>query len=208
MTIAVLLEILKDLEGLNPSDLFDIICGTSTGGILSCLFTVKGLAAKDAEKMYDELIVKIFTKAPAPLAYSQLVLRTAQYNENYWEEVLRNLLGDTLLIDSVTMTRNNLLPPKLFVLSSVLSCNPAKLFMWRNYNYRREHRSRYEGDFRAAFRDALRATTAAPTYFYPLVRAGQVHSDGALLANNPTAIAIHEAKILFPQVRSKVMLQS
>jgi hypothetical protein len=34
--------------------------------------------------------------------------------------------------------------PKLFVLSSVLSCNPAKLFMWRNYNYRsRTQRSRY-----------------------------------------------------------------
>jgi hypothetical protein len=31
------------------------------------------------------------------------------------------------------------------VLSSVLSCNPAKLFMWRNYNYRsRAQRSRYD----------------------------------------------------------------
>lgn len=125
------------------------------------------------------------------------------------------------------------------MLSSVLSCNPAKLFMWRNYNYRsRAQRSRYEvfvknarrpawtsrcvrafvvsrrptndtsttpqpnpnttdqqGDFRARVREAIRATTAAPTYFYPLVRRGMVHSDGALLANNPTAIAIHEAKV-------------
>lgn len=45
-------------------------------------------------------------------------------------------------------------------------------------------------------RDAVRATTAAPTYFYPLVQGSLVHSDGALLANNPTAIAIHEAKVL------------
>jgi calcium-independent phospholipase A2-gamma len=44
-------------------------------------------------------------------------------------------------------------------------------------------------------REAVRATTAAPTYFYPLVKGGMVHSDGALLANNPTAIAIHEAKV-------------
>ena len=49
-------------------------------------------------------------------------------------------------------------------------------------------------------REAIRATTAAPTYFYPLVRRGMVHSDGALLANNPTAIAIHEAKVR-PSVR-------
>ena len=131
------------------------------------------------------------------------------------------------------------------MLSSVLSCNPAKLFMWRNYNYRRSSRSRYDGDFRskvrwlkgrrsaphlvfppilpsfrrlliiaasfmsigetshtyicthlnAQVREAIRATTAAPTYFYPLVKEGLVHSDGALLANNPTAIAIHEAKV-------------
>lgn len=201
MTIACLLEILKDLKGLNPTDLFDIICGTSTGGILACLFTVKGLSVRHAERMYDELIRKIFTKAPAPLAYSQLVLRTAQYNENIWEDLLKELLGETILLDTVAQPGNkDYLPPKMFVLSSILSCNPAKLFMWRNYNYRREQRSRYEGDFRGGIRDALRATTAAPTYFYPLVRQGMVHSDGALLANNPTSIAIHEAKILFPQV--------
>jgi hypothetical protein len=27
-----------------------------------------------------------------------------------------------------------------------------------------------------------------------------VHSDGALLANNPASIAIHEAKILYPHI--------
>lgn len=50
-----------------------------------------------------------------------------------------------------------LMTPKMFVLSSVLSCNPAKLYMWRNYNYntRRFQRSRYEGDFRPRVRHAL-----------------------------------------------------
>ena len=40
-------------------------------------------------------------QAPAPLAYSNLVLRTAQYNENVWEDVLKVLIGETLLIDSM-----------------------------------------------------------------------------------------------------------
>lgn len=40
-------------------------------------------------------------QAPAPLAYSNLVLRTAQYNEVVWEDVLKVLIGETRLIDSV-----------------------------------------------------------------------------------------------------------
>ncbi|EKU21866.1 calcium-independent phospholipase a2-gamma [Nannochloropsis gaditana CCMP526] len=198
MTIALLSHLIE-ATGKEVHELFDIICGNSTGGILAALFAVKATKVKEAGRLYDELIKKIFNKSPAPLAYSNLVLRTAQYNENVWEDVLKVLIGETLLIDTMGGPQG-LNTPKFFVLSSVLSCNPAKLFMWRNYNYRRAQRSRYEGDFRAKVREAIRATTAAPTYFYPLVRGGMVHSDGALLANNPTAIAIHEAKIIYPNV--------
>jgi hypothetical protein len=33
-----------------------------------------------------------------------------------------------------------------------------------------------------------------------------VHSDGALLANNPTAIAIHEAKVAKPEITLPALL--
>jgi hypothetical protein len=51
---------------------------------------------------------------------------------------------------------------------------------------------------------ALRATTAAPSFFpgcvLPAVRgeAARVLQDGALLANNPAAVALREAPLLFP----------
>ena len=60
--------------------------------------------------------------------------------------------------------------------------------------------SRYSGTFRFRLRDAIRATTAAPTVFVPLVQDGLVYCDGSLFANNPTAIALHEARSLFPHV--------
>jgi hypothetical protein len=41
-------------------------------------------------------------------------------------------------------------------------------------------------------RDALRATTAAPTFFSPLHRDDSKYCDGAFLANNPTAVALNE----------------
>lgn len=44
-------------------------------------------------------------------------------------------------------------------------------------------------------RMAVRATTAAPTYFTPVQFEGGLYCDGALVANNPTAIALQEAKV-------------
>ncbi len=60
--------------------------------------------------------------------------------------------------------------------------------------------SRHEGSFRVLQRAALRATTAAPTVFKPVVMAGDIYSDGGIVASNPTAIAIHEARTLFPDI--------
>lgn len=46
-------------------------------------------------------------------------------------------------------------------------------------------------------RQAVRATTAAPTFFAPVMINGALYSDGALLCNNPAAVAFHEAKVVF-----------
>jgi calcium-independent phospholipase A2-gamma len=47
---------------------------------------------------------------------------------------------------------------------------------------------------------AMRATTAAPTFFKPVLMGGDVYSDGGLIASNPTAVAIHEARQLYPNI--------
>jgi len=47
--------------------------------------------------------------------------------------------------------------------------------------------------------ECLRATTAAPGYFPAFVSEGRTFQDGALTANNPTGVAIHEAMRLFPR---------
>lgn len=72
--------------------------------------------------------------------YVSYTYRTAYYNENIWEDILKDLIGDQLMIESAC---DDVSEPKLFVLSSVLSCNPAKIFMWRNYNYQKHMKSRW-----------------------------------------------------------------
>lgn len=41
-------------------------------------------------------------------------------------------------------------------------------------------------------RECVRATTAAPSYFTPLVDGPMMYADGAFMANNPTSIALTE----------------
>lgn len=49
-----------------------------------------------------------------------------------------------------------------------------------------------KGDYRRKMWECLRATTAAPSYFTPLVDGDTLYADGAFMANNPTSIALTE----------------
>lgn len=41
----------------------------------------------------------------------------------------------------------------------------------------------------------MRATTAAPSYFTPLIDGPMMYADGAFMANNPTSIALTEVRV-------------
>lgn len=60
--------------------------------------------------------------------------------------------------------------------------------------------SRHEGSFRVLQRAALRATTAAPTVFKPVLLGKDMFSDGGIVASNPAAVAIHEARTIYPDI--------
>ena len=76
-----------------------------------------------------------------------------------------------------------------------MNINPPSPKIWRNYNYPLGQVPRYPGTFRIKTKMAIRASTAAPTFFTPIQWNGGLYCDGALVANNPTAIAVQEAKV-------------
>jgi calcium-independent phospholipase A2-gamma len=90
--------------------------------------------------------------------------------------------------------------PEVFFVSTKVNVNPPIPKIWRNYNYPIGQRSRYPGSFRINTKNAIRATTAAPTFFTPIQWEGGLYCDGAIVANNPTAIALQEAKALYPGI--------
>lgn len=186
LSIALIKELMKRIGKQYPHEVFDIICGTSTGGIIACLLGLQMRSIKETETLYDDLIDRVFGKK----SNLKLVSEQALYDEIEFERILYSLCGEELLLDS---NRNNC--ARVFVASTKVNNNPPIIQLWRNYNYPPEQRPRYTGSFRINTLTAVRATTAAPTFFTPVPWNGGLYCDGALVANNPTAIALQEAKV-------------
>lgn len=227
-SIAIIRAIVEEMGG-EVCDLFDIICGTSTGAIIAFLVGLRLESSAKARSRYDELIAKIFVKSS--LSTPMLFLTTAAYSEVPFKQITQEILGDYSMIDS----REDPRVPFVFAVSSKMSSSSNKLSLFRNYNYEggeqhdkfivnpvdarrrlglkpiksknKSHLnsstskgSRHEGSFRVLQRAALIATTAAPTVFKPVVMGGEIYSDGGIVASNPAAVAIHEARTLFPDI--------
>ncbi|CAM9166716.1 unnamed protein product [Chrysoparadoxa australica] len=193
LSIAMLKE-LKKATGQEPRDMFDVIMGTSTGGIIAALIGLEGNSVDTCAQMYDDLVQIIFQKKAG--AGVKLAMKQGFYDEEKWMEILASILGDQTMIDFADHPTR----PKVVFPSTIISVNPSKLWMWRTYNYPPGLESRYLGSFRNRVRDCIRATTAAPTFFSPVLLNDMVYSDGALMANNPGALAFHEAGRLFPGI--------
>jgi len=129
--------------------------------------------------------------------YTSLLTSGAFYKSKPLEAFLRAYCGDISMIDTTCDTS-----VKTFLASSLVTHIPAEIFLFRNYEYPVGVRSRYKGSSRTRAVDALRGSTAAPSYFdeVEVTDHGQKYrfQDGGICCNNPTGVAIHEAKALWP----------
>jgi uncharacterized protein len=154
---------------------FDLIVGTSTGGIIA-LGLGLGLSARDVLSFYEEHGPSIFRGSRAARALRQIGI--SKYNSNPLREALRTVFGDRKLGES---TRRLVVP----------SCNldTGEVHIWKT-----SHHPRLERDYTASVIEVALSTAAAPTYF-PTHRssAGIPLVDGGMWANNPVGIALVEA---------------
>lgn len=127
--IAALRAITDSLGGIEPYDAFDIICGTSTGGIIAFLMGLRRESTEKTKFRYDTLIKRIFVKSA--LSTPMLVFTTASYDEGHFSEVMSEILKDQSMLDS----RANPDVPLVFAISSKMSSTPTQLSIFRNYNY-------------------------------------------------------------------------
>ena len=174
-TAHVLARLEDDLD-VRVSDSFDLLAGTSAGGIIA-LALGAGMKPADVVTRYTDLTRKVFptlrrsparfvSRAVAP-AYSGVVLR----------EVLSEVLGTRLLGDS----EKRLVIPSWDVQRGDVHLSKTP------------HHPRLNRDWRIPMVDVAMATTAAPSYFPAAQVDGQRLIDGGVWANNPSLLAISEA---------------
>uniref|UniRef100_A0A2N9I4L6 Patatin n=1 Tax=Fagus sylvatica TaxID=28930 RepID=A0A2N9I4L6_FAGSY len=187
---------LQKLDGENAriADYFDVIAGTSTGGLVTAMLTSPNdknrplFAAKDIKDFYLDNCPKIFPQNSFPLFTQTTKIMKAlsgpKYNGKYLHSLVKEKLGNTRLHQTLT---NVVIPtfdikrlqPTIFS-SFQVKKNPS---------------------IDALLSDICIATSAAPTYlpahyFETKDADGKVREfnliDGGVAANNPALVAIGE----------------
>uniref|UniRef100_A0A1I8A984 PNPLA domain-containing protein n=1 Tax=Steinernema glaseri TaxID=37863 RepID=A0A1I8A984_9BILA len=154
----------------------DWFVGTSTGSMLA-LALAKGYSLRETFFLYWEMKTKIFLDTGT---LSRLFSNAVDKQTVMLEEVLGDCFCDE---DQFTSCPQRVTVPALDV-----STTPAKLHVFRNYPLRSDDEPVEE----ISFRDAARASSAAPTYFHPHTLNGRKLVDGSLVANCPLSVLFSE----------------
>ena len=90
--------------------------------------------------------------------------------------------------------------PKIAAVSASVSTFPSEPYLFRSYALTPAAfaASEFLGTNSCLVWEAGRCTTSAPTFTTPTRVGGQHMTDGAIVANNPTLIALTEAALLWP----------
>ncbi len=173
-TLGVLAQFENFLE--KPiNDYFDLIVGTSTGGIIA-LGLGKGFSANDLLKFYSKMGENIFSGNRFLNSIKHLGL--SKYKNVILKRCLEEKFGETRLGESKI---------RLVIPSQNLDTGEVHL-------YKTPHQERLKEDYKIRMSEIALATSSAPTYF-PILKAssGLYLVDGGVYANNPISIAATEA---------------
>lgn len=163
---------------------FDLIAGTSTGGIIAIALAM-GLQAKEILELYENRGPEIFSQTRSGVSgYAERAIRKIKwatwgpkYSADGLEAALIDVFGDRKIGDAKTRL---MIPAWHQQMGAV-------------YIFKTPHHERLQTDYREFARDAAMATAAAPTYFQEFITSRDVGLvDGGIWANNPTGIAVAE----------------
>jgi uncharacterized protein len=173
---ALLAGLEKDL-GRPVLDHFDLVVGTSTGGLIA-LALGAGLAPGEVVDLYVSEMRTIFP-GPRRLRSIRHLVRP-KYRPGGLERLLRSVLGESrvpLVIPSFDLGEN------------------------RVYLFKTPHHKDLKRDWQVPLWQVAAATTAAPTFFpaFSLLEDHVRLVDGGVWANNPAMVGVVEAVSLFAQ---------
>jgi patatin-like phospholipase/acyl hydrolase len=190
---ALVLQHLEELTGRPIADQFDLIAGSSTGGIMTLLLTRPGAqgrplySAKDVVDLYTEHGKDLFYADPAYQTQSKGGWALPKFPASSVSSTLSAYLADAELKDALT---------EVLVTAYDIDCR-------RPFFFERARARRGAGNANFRMLDAAMATSSFPAMF-PAVAVRNVNNtrtyhliDGGMVSANPGALAIARAATLF-----------
>ena len=182
--------VLAEIErrcGKRIGEVFDLIAGTSTGGILALGLTTPDPANPNTPRYRAEDLVALYTEKGPTIFGRSLLHRLitvfglfgSKYSVRGLESTLHTFFGESRLKDATT---------EVLITSYDLESRDS----W--FLARHKARDATQNDF--SMRDVARASSAAPTYFRPerlSLNPPTAMVDGGVFANNPAMCAYVEA---------------
>ena len=191
---AVLAELeQRYLGGESIAGYFDLVVGTSTGGIIA-LGLGSERTAQDLRDLYVHRGREIFPsvgKIARVASFSKRIFKHG-YSSDVLKSVLHEYLGDLTLSQSTARL-----------------CVPAADGFHSDVHvYKTPHHPDLTIDAAARLVDIGLATSAAPTYLRPLEHKGYTLIDGGLWSNNPIVVGLVEALSSFDVKRGNIRILS
>ena len=190
---AMVLAEIERRTGKRIAEMFDLIAGTSTGGILALGLTKPGqdggpeYSAKTLIELYEAEGGKIFSIPVWHRIHSGWGVAEEEYPATGIEEVALKYFGEVRLAQAYKEVM-------------VTAYEIEKRGPWF---FKRRHALDPARGFNPFMREVARATSAAPTYFEPLqLKVGSEGNlafiDGGVHSNNPAMCAYVEARKIHP----------
>ncbi len=190
---AVVLQEIENRTGKKISEMFDLISGTSTGGILALGLTKKDdngkiqYSANALLNLYLENGGKIFESKFSHKCGSWNGIIGPKFPHKNIEKILKEYFNQTKMGDAMV--------PTMVTTYDIEGRQPYFLKSWSDENKK------------VLIKEAARATSAAPTYFSPALvnvyedegtkKISKALVDGGVFINNPAVSAYAEAKRIF-----------
>jgi hypothetical protein len=171
------IQLLKELEqhaGAPCHQIFDLVAGTSTGGIIAGLIAA-GRTAVEIEQLYRTFVTKVFTRRDV---FANQFLNPPAFTKTSYRRILKETLGDASLREVCDRTGIDLL----------ITAHDVAEGEETFFAYLRERPDNAYGS--VLLRAVMEATMSAPTYFTPMER---FVDGGTTTYNNPSLAALLEA---------------
>ncbi|SBT79573.1 patatin-like phospholipase, putative [Plasmodium malariae] len=140
------IEILKCINShlkKNLFEYFDIICGTSTGAVISILIGLEKAHLNEIEFLYNILINKIFQKDTYAVRNTRYLLKHSYYDSHILNDLLNSFFKNIRMFHY----NSDFFTPYVFTVSTQMNITPLQPVILKNYNVNLRKIGNYqEGD--------------------------------------------------------------